>query len=532
CGLDKTHLCHFDESTMSQHVATTTAISGSNDKKQQQQQQHVVIVGGGITGITCAQAYRTLKPKDRITLVSQTPLLKSVFNVNKLSRTLEEFDVKECSPSDVFADGDIDIVIGTVVQVKSITRIIHISTSSSSTSTNSTLHYDYLCMCTGARPNVIKVNDQLQSYIIGIRDTETVNDLKNRLQGAQRVVIVGNGGIAMELVHEITSCQVIWAIKDEHIGNAFFDMDASEFLTHSRQIDSAVEETPAEPDNFVVVDRSSNEPVVMSNDASIGPQWYDRFKFIGCVDGSKINSNKVEPIIEYCTTVQSVDKGDDEWPVYVNLSNGKRYGCNFIVSATGVIPNDKIEFVPSTTAPTTDNMGYILVNDTMQTSVGCVFAAGDACHIQWSAPAPYWFQMKLWSQARVMGRYVAQCMATQSVGPDRKDSVDVISTVFEFELFAHVTRFFNMKVVMLGLYNSNDVATGFDPETMDVYQRVIPGKTYVKVILKNGRMQGALLIGETDLEETFENLIHNQIDLSRYGASILDPDIDIEDYFD
>ncbi len=50
--------------------------------------------------------------------------------------------------------------------------------------------------------------------------------------------------------------------------------------------------------------------------------------------------------------------------------------------------------------------------------------------------------------------------------------------------------------------------------------------------LHQGRMQGALLIGETDLEETFENLILNRLDISAFGADILDPDIDVEDYFD
>ena len=81
----------------------------------------------------------------------------------------------------------------------------------------------------------------------------------------------------------------------------------------------------------------------------------------------------------------------------------------------------------------------------------------------------------------------------------------------------------------------------------------------MKVLLQAGRMMGAILIGDTDLEvgavrshpcsqtvahklshcavcaflqETFENLILNQMDLSRFGESLLDPDIDIEDYFD
>lgn len=53
-----------------------------------------------------------------------------------------------------------------------------------------------------------------------------------------------------------------------------------------------------------------------------------------------------------------------------------------------------------------------------------------------------------------------------------------------------------------------------------------------QVVLSRGRMVGAVLIGETDLEETFENLILNQMDLSRYGEDLLNPDIDIEDYFD
>ena len=58
------------------------------------------------------------------------------------------------------------------------------------------------------------------------------------------------------------------------------------------------------------------------------------------------------------------------------------------------------------------------------------------------------------------------------------------------------------------------------------------GVEYVKVVLQNGRVQGVLLIGETDLEETFENLILNQIDVSAHGEDLINPDIDIEDYFD
>ena len=52
------------------------------------------------------------------------------------------------------------------------------------------------------------------------------------------------------------------------------------------------------------------------------------------------------------------------------------------------------------------------------------------------------------------------------------------------------------------------------------------------MILLEGRILGSVLIGETDYEETFENLILNQIDVSYLGSDLINPDIDITDYFD
>jgi NAD(P)H-nitrite reductase large subunit len=50
--------------------------------------------------------------------------------------------------------------------------------------------------------------------------------------------------------------------------------------------------------------------------------------------------------------------------------------------------------------------------------------------------------------------------------------------------------------------------------------------------VSHGKIVGALLIGNTDLEETFENLILNCLDVSAIGIELLNPDVDIEDYFD
>ena len=44
--------------------------------------------------------------------------------------------------------------------------------------------------------------------------------------------------------------------------------------------------------------------------------------------------------------------------------------------------------------------------------------------------------------------------------------------------------------------------------------------------------QGAVLVGETELEETFEHLILDRLDLSRYGPDLLAPDVELEMIFD
>lgn len=82
-------------------------------------------------------------------------------------------------------------------------------------------------------------------------------------------------------------------------------------------------------------------------------------------------------------------------------------------------------------------------------------------------------------------------------------------------------------MVLLGKFNGQGLGDDYE-----LLFRITPDKEYIKFVLKEGRLVGALLIGETHLEETCENLILNEIDLTPFGDDILNPNIDIEDYFD
>ena len=54
----------------------------------------------------------------------------------------------------------------------------------------------------------------------------------------------------------------------------------------------------------------------------------------------------------------------------------------------------------------------------------------------------------------------------------------------------------------------------------------------MRVLLLRGRMVGAVLVGETELEETFENLILDRLDLAGLGPALLDPDVELDHVFD
>ncbi|EGT56214.1 hypothetical protein CAEBREN_30315 [Caenorhabditis brenneri] len=54
----------------------------------------------------------------------------------------------------------------------------------------------------------------------------------------------------------------------------------------------------------------------------------------------------------------------------------------------------------------------------------------------------------------------------------------------------------------------------------------------VRCVVVNNRIVGALLIGDTEMEETLENLILNKTDLEGIADTFLEPGVDLDDYFD
>ncbi|XP_065913309.1 pyridine nucleotide-disulfide oxidoreductase domain-containing protein 1-like [Dysidea avara] len=497
-----------------------------------------VVVGGGIAGVSCAEQLSHLDNQCSITLISESQLIKSVTNFKKVTRALEDFEVTETSASHLTQQcPNVEVVIQPVTAHDPQQKVVGLANGD-------TVKYDKLCVCTGARPKLL-LGGSHGEVVIGIRDTESVKDFQSRLSTARRILVVGNGGIATELVYEVTGCEVVWAIRDDSISSTFFDAGAATFfLPHLEQQQSALPSVVGGGETKMPLKRlkymldpigsqenhHSTTPKGKHKGSALGPDWSTEL----AMQGQGLPECYRHVVVEYSCEVADIlspheldgyellksfptskwDHISSAWPVYIKLTNGIVYGCDIIVSATGVIPNTAV-FQAQLASD-----GGISVDHEMRSSCEHVYAAGDACSVQWKDPAFHWFQMRLWGQARQLGAFAANCMWSHTANqPIIRD--------FCFELFAHVTKFFGYKVVLLGRYN----AQGLDKD-YEMLLRCTKGMEYVKVILHHGKMVGAILIGETDLEETFENLILNQMDLSQFGEELLNPDVDIEDYFD
>lgn len=251
----------------------------------------------------------------------------------------------------------------------------------------------------------------------GIRDTESVIHFQDKLKHSSRIGIVGNGGIATELVYELKAIDVVWAIKDSSIAATFVDPGAGQFfvdLLHTPEGGTPTDQVPVvKRMMYRSPDKKKAAGHVVTGSA-LGPDWHTGIDVAGCKKlGQKLVKVEYECEVarlythdEFVKTNKVLTQmaGDQEkYNIYMELSNGKVYGLDLIVSATGVVSNGDAIQPRQRRLDLDETDGGILVDDNMMTSVEDIFAAGDVCHASWTdagndAHNALWFQMRLWTQ--------------------------------------------------------------------------------------------------------------------------------------
>ena len=508
----------------------------------------VVIVGGGVAGVSCAEAIITCVSslKDRVlreggsdrwhvTLVSSERGLKR----SEEREAGYEVDVAVGGSDEVVRwlrskGGDsgrvsLEFVQGTVVGLDVARQEVRVATEGGRARVEGfvrVVSYDRLCVCTGSSPKRVLGSEE----VVTVRDTDSVAGVAAMLEGASgeggRLVVVGNGGIALDVVASVRGVDVCWVVRHGSIGDAFFDGECGAFLEEEM---AGLRREGGGGDggdsSGVFAPRASTKQPVMGG-ASVGPAWAGRLGGGTRAYGELVVEKGCE-VVRVEKVEETVEGGRGRYRV--GLSNGKEIGdVSVIVSAIGVDPTPNVSWLPLEVVRAPD--GGIVVDSDMRTSCAGVFAAGDACTVSRGGGAGNagWFQMRLWSQARSMGIRAAHCMLGVQ---------DQMASDLAFDLFTHATTFLGKRVVLLGSFNGQ----GLEEDEEDAggvrfVSRVtgdVPGqRSFVRVVLQGGRVKGAICVGETttDLSEVLEHLILDGLDVSAFGDEILT--IDLEDVFD
>ncbi|MFK8252590.1 NAD(P)/FAD-dependent oxidoreductase [Ancylobacter terrae] len=171
----------------------------------------VVIVGGGQGGFQLAASLRDNGFDGRLTLVGEEPGLP--YQRPPLSKAYLKGEADagqlELRPAAFYADHRIDLVHDRVHGIDPATRRIAFADGHS-------LPYGHLVLATGARNRPLPVEGAGLDGVLYLRTLAEAAELKQRLAGAERVVVIGAGFIGLEfaavaraLGHEVTVIEAL-----------------------------------------------------------------------------------------------------------------------------------------------------------------------------------------------------------------------------------------------------------------------------------------------------------------------------------
>src|SRR5262245_37107797 len=197
--------------------------------------------------------------------------------------------------------------------------------------------------------------------------------------------------------------------------------------------------------------------------------------------------------------------GHDGSVAAVVTQQGRTIECGLVAAALGVVPSS--EFLRGSGVKLAEN-GAVLADRRLATSLPNVWAAGDVANVAGQ-------QLQLWEPARHQGRAAGDNMTGR--GGDYHPGVHYFAT-----------RLFDLDFGRLGAIER----TPNRHEIVD-FPRGTGKIAYRKLVVENGRLVGALMIGERGARvrtagRRYKRLIDAAVDISDVQDRLLDPSFDAE----
>lgn len=199
------------------------------------------------------------------------------------------------------------------------------------------------------------------------------------------------------------------------------------------------------------------------------------------------------------TSVEEIIGG--EYVEAVRLSTGETMECDMVIFGKGVTPNISL----AVDAGIETNYG-ILVDEKMRTNIPDIYAAGDVAEARDLINGTRYIHA-IWPNAVEQGKIAGQNMAGMDVE-------------YEGGMGMNSVELFGLPSITLGITKLRKP----DPSYQS-FSRIDESKPYYrKIMLKDGKLVGAVLIGSVESAGIFGELIRRKVDVSGIVDILLDED--------
>ena len=214
-------------------------------------------------------------------------------------------------------------------------------------------------------------------------------------------------------------------------------------------------------------------------------------------EAAEIVRQRIEDLgIEVITGEKALTfKGDKK--VTGVVTDNRELPCDMVILSVGVRPQTELA---AQAGLTLGDMKGIRVDETMMTSVPDIYAAGDVAETR-DIARDTWFLNAIWPCAFEQGRIAGFNMAgkkTAYPGSYRRNSIG---------------NFIGIPAISMGVTHAESCAmTSEDDEFREIKLRT--KDVYKKLVLKNGKLIGAILVGHTQKAGLMSILLRKQVNIA------------------
>ena len=225
--------------------------------------------------------------------------------------------------------------------------------------------------------------------------------------------------------------------------------------------------------------------------------------------GAKVLQRLIEKMgINIVLNAQSDEVLGEDKVAGLKLKDGRNVDCNLIIISAGITP--RIEIAKE--AGISVNKG-IIVNERFETNVKGIYAAGDCAEFQ--------------------GRIYGLWTASTEQGTVAGNNIAGVDTVYSGTTPSTTLKIVGIDLTSIGVVNPPSPTSPLEGEGKgEGYRELIredgSDDIYKKLVIKDGKIVGAILLGDTKDVRAVGKLIKNNVDVSKYEDKLVNSKFDLK----